>query len=76
MILDDGRGETPGHKVLDGLFKNRINLFICRIITTSECKKAHRDFTGEVVRDNSKTGGRECLTKWNSLPGVAVKKTI
>ena len=40
MILDGGAGKTPGHKVPDGLLKNRINLFICRIITASECKKS------------------------------------
>ena len=76
MIIDGGREETPGHKFPDGLLKNRINLFICRMITAPECKKAHRDLTGEVVRDSSKTGGRECLTKWNSLPAVVVKITI
>ncbi len=39
MILDDGREETPGHNVPDDLLKNRINLFICRMIIASECKK-------------------------------------
>ncbi len=76
MILDGGREDTPVHKVPDDLLKNKINLFKCRMITALECKKAHRDFTAEVVRDSSKTGGRKCLTEWNSLHAVAVKTTI
>ena len=36
---EGGREETPGHKVPDGLLKNRIKLFMRMMVTAPECKK-------------------------------------